>query len=51
MNELNRQMRENAMQVLIDYCKSTKCKECMFYYSEEECGIHNPSAWRGVRDE
>lgn len=43
---------EKAMETLINYCKSTDCTECIFaHHIEVECGLHNPSAWKGAKDE
>lgn len=37
---------KKSIQTLTKFCKSIKeCENCMFYFSEELCGIHNPSSW------
>ena len=36
-----------AMETLIYYCKRTECKKCRYFYNSYECGLHNPSAWKG----
>lgn len=41
---------EKAMEILIHYCKNTECENCIFAHIEVECGLHNPTAWKGVAD-
>jgi len=41
-----------SMKILIDYCKSQPCDEnCIFWNDDHVCGIHNPSAWKGVNND
>lgn len=47
MSDLDEELK-NAMEILIKYCKNSECDECVFKYTEYECGIHNPMAWKGT---
>lgn len=41
---------EKAMETLIHYCRNTECENCIFAHIKVECGLHNPTAWKGVAD-
>ena len=48
--ELLNMSKEEAMKILIEYCKNTECEKCIFAHTEFECGIHNPSCWEGINN-
>ena len=41
---------EKAMETIIHYCKNTECENCIFGHITVECGVHNPSCWKGVAE-
>ena len=38
---------DNAMLLLQKYCHNTECENCYFAHIHCECGLHNPSNWKG----
>ena len=48
---MNEEELKQAMDKLIHYCRNTECENCMFAFTEVECGLHNPTNWKGVAEE
>ena len=43
-------LEEKSVKILVEFCKKTKCRECIYHYADGVCGLHNPSTWRGINN-